>query len=165
MLWHYLLPPAPWYWRVCFRSDDGWHNTWCIILCVLSVHTWHAFRAHLAVGLHDSMIPGVSVICGMVIVGALLITLCSAYLLIRPMESTILCFSGVAGGMSIVVMRPRSICNKHFPLVVWFTTGAPSASSLVKACKCWCGDMSGSWQCCGKSSVDPDIWYACVSGI
>jgi hypothetical protein len=84
-------------------------------LCVRGI----VFSTLLAVGLCDTMIPGASVIRGMVIIGNSLITLCSASFLIRLVE-------GVDGGLSIVVMRSLSMRNKCSPLVVWFTTGAPS---------------------------------------
>ena len=83
-------------------------------LCVCGV----AFSARLTVELRDSMIPGASVIRGMVIIGELLITLCSASFLIRMVESATLCSSGVGGGLSIVVMRSWSMCNKSFSFVV-----------------------------------------------
>ncbi len=79
-------------------------------LCVPSI----AFSTCLAVGLHNSMKPDVSVIRGMVIIGNLLITLCSASFLIRLVESAILSFSGLGGGSSIVVMWSWSMCNKCF---------------------------------------------------
>ena len=50
------------------------------------------------------------------------------------------------------------------PLAVGPALVVKSSNSLVSARKCWCVVRLGTWQCCGKSSVDPEILYALVLG-
>ncbi len=92
--------------------------------------------------------------------GVLLITLCSSSL-------TLCCTCGVAidaWEVRIVLICVCSLLMSILPLAVVPALVVTSANSLVSALKCWWGVRFGTWQCCGKSYVDPKILYTLVSG-
>jgi hypothetical protein len=115
------------------------------------------FNALFEVGFHDSMMFGKSVIRGIVNMGVSLITICSSLHMACVRASRTLCSSTLGGGAKSFLI-PYSSCwsnCRHFsvsgtPMVVSF-------SSFVSSCRCWCGIISGSWQCWGNNSADPDI--------
>ena len=119
-------------------------------------------RLRLAVGFRDFMIGGAFVIRSIVVIGVSSITLCCCS---RSAILTLCSSSFVADGFSILVMfvwrflmhvRPCGVCA-----AIWVS----SVSSSVNARRCWIFVKFGSWQCCGYTSVDPEILYARVSGI
>ncbi len=122
-------------------------------LCSLAVF----FYALFAVGFLDCMMFGVSVIRGIVNIGVLLITLCSSLRTACVRASRTLCSPTVGGGAKRFLI-PCSSCwsNRHH----FGVSGTPMAilfNSFVSSCRCWCGIISGSWQCWGNNSDDPDI--------
>ena len=116
----------------------------------------------LAVGFLDLIMGGAFVIRSIVVIGVSSITLCCC----SRSSSLTLCSSlFVAGGISILV-----ICDWRFlihvrPCGVSAASLVSSASSSVSARRCWIFVKFGSWQCCGYTSVDPEILYAWVSGM
>ena len=111
------------------------------------------------------MIGGASGIQDMVMIGVLSATLCSSSLMLCSSSLTLCSVRGVvveAGGVRMhFILVFRTLMSAH-PLVVIPSLVVTSANSLVSACKCWCGVRLRTWQCCGKSSVDPEILYALV---
>ncbi len=81
--------------------------------------------AHLFVGLHDSIISGVFVIHGMVMMGISSITLCSTSLFCWQKLFIPLCFFCGGSATSIAMMRSWSMRNTHLPLVVLFCNSSP----------------------------------------
>jgi hypothetical protein len=128
-----------------------------VLLCITRQWMWGiSFNFLFAVGLRASMMLRASVIRGIVMIVESLITLCFAS---RIMLLFTLCSLAVGGGASnTVIWSWRSWRIRHpFGFVLAWSVSA--ISLLVRAQKCWCGVMSGSWQCWGKSSVDPKIQY------
>ncbi len=127
------------------------------------------FKALFAVRLHACMMGGAFVIRGMVRIGVSLITLCSSSLTLCCSSVTLCFVLGVAvdgGGLRMVCRLDCNNFNRRLPLLVEAATVFVSRNSSVRARRCWCGEMFGIWQCWGKrkSSADPDMRYACVSG-
>ncbi len=115
------------------------------------------FYALFTVGFRDCMMFGASVIRGIVNMGVSLITLCSSSCMAYVRASCTLCSSTLGGGAKNF-MIPCSSCwsnCRHFG--VSGTPMAVSFNSFVSYCRCWCGVISGSWQCWGNNSADPDI--------
>ena len=113
------------------------------------------------------MIGGASVIQGMVIMGESSSTLCSSSLTHCSSSLTLCCACGVAveaGGVSMYLIFVCRTFMGDLPLAVVPALVVTSANSSVSARKCWCGVRLGTWQCCGKSSVDPEILHALVLG-
>ena len=127
------------------------------------------FSIRLAVGFRAFIMPGASVMRGMLIMGVSSITLCSCCW--RSISTTLcssdltLCSSGVGGGARRMVIRSRNKFRMRRPFGVRLCRSTSSDISSTSARKCWCGDMSGNWQCCGNNSVDPDTRYPRVSGM
>ena len=119
-------------------------------------------RRRFAVGFRDCMMGGASVILVIVVIGVLLITLCCC----SCSASFTLCSSSfVAAGFNIwVIFDWRFLIHAH-PCGVVAAILVSSASSSVNACRCCIFFRFGSWQCCGYTSVDPEILYARVSGM
>ena len=95
------------------------------------------------------------------------LTLCSSSLTLCSSSLTLCCACGVAveaGGVRMDLICVCSFLMSALPLAVVPALVVTLANSLVSALKCWCGVRFGTWQCCGISSVDPDILYALVSG-
>ena len=63
--------------------------------------------------------------------------------------------------MHFVVIKLLIICR---PLGVPAAVSVAVVNSSVSALRCAFGLRLGTWQCCGKSSADPEIRYARVSG-
>ena len=113
------------------------------------------------------MIGGASVMRGMVMMGVALITLCSFSLTLCSSSFTLCCVRGVAvkaGGVRMDLIFVCSFLMSSILLGVVPALVVMLANSLVSALKCWCGVRLGTWQCCGKSSVNPEILYALVLG-
>ena len=112
-------------------------------------------------GFRDFMIGGASVILVIVVIGVSSITLCchscSALL-------TLCSFSFVSVGFNILVMFDWRVLIHARPCGVLAAIFVSSASSSVKARRCCIFVRFGSWQCCGYTSVEPEILYAHVSG-
>ena len=116
------------------------------------------FKALFAVGLRACMMGGAFEIRGMVRIGVSSITLFSSSLTLCCSLVTLCSDFGVA------VNAGGNNFNRRLPLLVEAATAVVSRSSSLRARRCWCGDMFGIWQCCGKSSADHDMGYACVLG-
>ena len=126
-----------------------------------------AFSACLEIGFRACIIGGALVIQGTVMMGDLSITLCSSALTLCSSSLTLCCACG--GGIDAWGVRMFLIFTCNFlmsalPFAVVPALVVTSASSLVSARRCWCCIRFGTWQCCGNSSVDPNILYALVSG-
>ncbi len=114
-------------------------------------------NTHLAVGLFKVSIGGNLVMRGIVIIGASSITLCSAlHWAVLSLLVTLCSLQGGAGCNKSLIFWVR-YQSSLFPYGVVLACGISSTNSSVSARRCWCSVMSGSWQCCGNSSVDPDV--------
>ena len=112
------------------------------------------FSARFEVGLRACIIGGASVIQGNVMMGVLLITLCSSSLTLCSSSLTLCCVCGVA--IDACGVRMFFICICKFlisarPLAVVPALVVMLANSLVSARKCWSGVRFGTWQCWGNS--------------
>jgi hypothetical protein len=121
------------------------------------------FSARFAVGFRDCIIGGAFVMRDMVRMGVLSITLCCCILTLCSC-SVISCPVSRAGGSTICLILFWRILMRRRPLGILFAVAVSLASSSVRAQKCWSGVKLGNWQCCEKSSVDPDMRYALVLG-
>jgi hypothetical protein len=113
------------------------------------------------------MISGASVMQGIVIMGVSLITLCSSSLTLCSSSLTLCCAHSVAveaGGVRMDLICFCSFLMSVLPLAVVPALVVTLANSTVSALKCWWGVRFGTWQCCGNSSVNPEILYALVLG-
>jgi hypothetical protein len=102
------------------------------------------------------------VIRGMVRIGVSSITLCSSSLTLCCSLVTYCSVLGVAvngGGLRMVCTLDCNNLNRHRPLLVEAATAIVSCSSSMRAHRCWCRDMFGIWQCWGKSSAEPDMYF------
>ena len=127
-------------------------------LCVRGVF----LRWRFAVGFRDCIMGGASVILGIVMIGESSITLCCR----SCSASLTLCSSSfaVAGSNILTILVCRFLMHAR-PCGVVAAIFVSSASSSVKARRCCMLVRFGSWQCCGYTSVDPEILYARVSGM
>jgi len=110
-----------------------------------------------AVGSRVCMIAGASEICGIVQMGAsslgglsmtsLLATLCSS----------------LFGGARMALIALAGLLISRRPLGVPAAVSVAVVNYSVSALRCVFGLRLGTWQCCGKSSADPEIRYARVS--
>jgi hypothetical protein len=123
------------------------------------------FRVRLDVGFLDFIIGCASVIRGIVMMGVSSITLCCLSRSTCCCSIITLCSSPSFGRLSILLMLVRSALISSLPCVVLATFAVSSSISLANARRCCIGVKLGFWQCCGYSSVDPDMRYALVSGI
>jgi hypothetical protein len=126
-----------------------------LVTCLWSLAVF--FNALFAIGFLDCMMFGASVILGIVKMGASLITLCSSLQMACVRASCTLSSSMVGGGAKSSLIPCISCWSnlRHFGV-----SGTPMAvlfNSFVSSCRCWCGIISGSWQCWGNNSDDPDI--------
>ncbi len=126
-------------------------------LCIRGVFLSACFD----VGLQACMIGGTSVMRGMVSMGVSSITLCCSSLTF----CSAICVALALGGVRIVLILDWSSLMSLCPFGVAPALAVLSANLSVSAHKCWCAVEFGTWQCCGKSSVEPEIQYALVSGI
>ena len=126
----------------------------CVCRVILSLR--------FAVGFCDYMMGGASVILGIVMIGKSSITLCC-----RSISSILtLCSSlFVSTGFNILVMLAWRFSMHARPCGVADEILVSLASSSVNARRCCIFVRFGSWQCCGYTSVDPDILYVHVSGM
>ncbi len=125
------------------------------------------FKALFTVGLRACMMGGAFVIREMGRIGVSSITLCSSSLTLCCSSVTLCTVLGMAidaGGLRMACRLDWNNFNRRLPLLVEAATAVVSHSSSVRARRCWCGDMFGIWQCWGKSSADPDMQYARISG-
>ncbi len=118
-----------------------------------------------AIGLRDCIIAGASVMHGMVSIRVLSITLCWFSLSTLCSCSLTLCSSWTICGFNACFIFPCSAFMSCFPAGVAFASSTASANSSVSAQKCCCFVKHGIWLCWGNNSVDPDMWYALVSGM
>jgi hypothetical protein len=126
----------------------------------LVTHLWSLavfFNALYAVGFCDCMMFGASVICGIVNMGVLLITLGCSLRTACVRASHTLCSSTLGGGAKSFLIPCSSFWSNCCHFGVSGTPMAISFNSFVSSCRCWCGIISGSWQCWGNNSADPDI--------
>ena len=127
-----------------------WVCRWCMSPVVIK------FR--FAVGSHVFMLAGASDIRCIVPMGA-----CSLMGLSITSSLVTLCSSSLGGARMALIALPRLLMSRR-PLVVPAAIFVSVCNSLVSALRCAVGLRLGTWQCCGKSSADPKIWYARVSG-
>jgi hypothetical protein len=108
------------------------------VLCLVT-RQWSrgiVFKVRFAIWLCNFIIPGASVILGMVMIDASLITLCRA--LCALVCSSTLCSVWITGGgLRSVCTHVCSKRNKCLPLGVEFVGRANLDSSLVRARRCW----------------------------
>ncbi len=123
-----------------------------------------SFSARFVGGFRDCIIGGAFVMRGMGRMGVLTITLCCCILTLCSC-SVASCSVIRAGGSTICLILFWSIFMRRHPVGVLSAVAVSLASSSVRAQKCWSGVKVGNWQCCGKSSVDPDMQYALISGM
>jgi hypothetical protein len=123
------------------------------------------FNALFAVGFHNCMMFGASVIHGIVTMGVSLITLCSSLHTACVRASHILCSSTLGGRAKSVLVCCSSCWSNRCRFGVTGTPMAVLCNLFVSSCRCWFGVISGSWQCWGNNSADPDIREALVSGM
>ena len=115
-------------------------------------------KLHFAVGSRVCMIAGASEICGIV-------QMCASSpggLSITSSLAT-LCSSSFGGARMALIALARLLMSRR-PLVVPAAISVAVCNSSVSALRCAFRLRLGTWQCCGKSSADPEIWYTCVSG-
>ena len=80
-----------------------------------------------------------------------------------PLSVATLCSSAFVG-VKMVLMAVARLLTRRLPLVVFATVAAVIINSLVRALRCALALRFGTWQCCGNSLADPEMWYAHVSG-
>ena len=119
-------------------------------------------RCCFAVGFLDCMMGGASLILGIVTIGDSSITLCC-----RSCSTNLtLCSSlSATDGFSMLVIFDWRFCMHARPWEVLAAIFVSSVSSSVSALRCCLFVRFGIWQCCGYTSVDPEILYARVSGM
>ena len=113
-------------------------------------------------GFRDCMMGGASVILGIVTIGESPITLCC-----RSCSSSLtLCsLSFATDGFSMLVIFDWRFLMHARPWGVLMEIFVSLLSSSVSALRCYMFVRFGSWQCCGYTSVYPEILYARVSGM
>ncbi len=110
----------------------------------LATHLWSRgvpLNVRFAIRLCDFIISGASVILGMVMISTASIILCCALCALLVL-STLRSAGITGGGWRSACTYVYSKRNKCLPLGVTFTGGAKLESLLVRAHRCWCGDMS-----------------------
>ena len=113
-----------------------------------------------AVGFRAFMMGGASVIRLIVMIGTLSITLCCRLCSF----SLTLCSSLLDSlGFNILMILVWRVLMHARPCGVAAAILVSLASSSVNARRCCMLVRFGSWQCCGYTSVDPEILYARVS--
>ncbi len=115
-----------------------------------------SFNFCLAVGLLDVTMGGKSVMRGIVMIGASSITLCSSICRANHSLFATLCSSMGGVGCNKSSIFCAIIFNNCFLFGVLLATLVASTNSFISALRCLWGFISGSWQCCGNNSVDPD---------
>jgi len=115
-------------------------------------------KLRFAIGSHVCMIAGASEIRGIVQMGASSL----GGLSITSLLAT-LCSSLFGGARMALIALARLLISRR-PLGVPAAVSVAVVNSLVSALRCAFGLRLGTWQCCGKSSADPEIRYARVSG-
>ncbi len=115
-----------------------------------------------AVGFRACMMGGASVILLIVMIGTSSITL---YCRSCSISLTLCSSSLAAAGSNILIILAWRFLMHARPCGVMAAILVSSASSLVKARRCCILVRFGSWQCCGYTSVDPEILYERVSGM
>ena len=115
-------------------------------------------KLRFAVGSLVCINAGESVIRWIVTMGA-----SSLGLLSRTISVPTLCSSSCGGARMALIALPR-LLMRFRPLVVPAANFVLCCNSSVSALRCAVGLRFGTWQCCGKSSADPEIRYARVSG-
>ncbi len=115
------------------------------------------FKKRLAVGLFDVPTGDKVVVRGIVMIGTSAITLCSSSRFADMLPLVILCSLQVGAGCNKLLIFWTGYLSNLFPFGVLLALAVFSANLSVGARRCWCGVMSGSWQCCGNSSNNPDV--------
>ena len=123
---------------------------WCMRAVVI--------KLRFAVGSRVCMIAGASEIRGIFQMGASSL----GGLSITSSVAT-LCSSSFGGARMALIVLARLLMSRR-PLVVPAAISVVVCNSSVSAVRCAFGLRLGTWQCCGKSSTDPKIRYARVSG-
>ena len=112
-------------------------------------------------GFRECIIGGAFVILGIVVIGELSITLCFCSF---SANLTLCSLAFATNGFSILVMLDWRFLMHARPCGVVAAILVSSASLSVNAHRCCMLVRFGSWQCCGNTSVDPEILYARVLG-
>ena len=115
-------------------------------------------KLRLAVGSLVFIISGASVIRCIVTMGASFPVTLS-----RNISSLTLCSSSFGGARMALIVLLRILMSLR-PLVVPAAIFVSFCNSSVSALRCAVGLRFGTWQCCGKSSADPEIRYAVFPG-
>jgi hypothetical protein len=124
------------------------------LLCMRAV----VIKFHLAVGSRVFRMAGASDILGTIPMGA------SSLLGLSITTSVAtLCSSSVEGVRMALIALAR-LLMRRLPLGVPAAIFVLVCNSSVSALRCALGLRFGTWQCCGKSSADPEMRYARVSG-
>ena len=114
-------------------------------------------KLRFAIGSRVCMIAGASEIRSMVQMGASSLGGLSMTSLLA-----ILCSSPFGGARMALIALARLLISRR-PLGVPAAVCVAVVNSSVSALRCAFGLRLGTWQCCGKSSADPEIRYARVS--
>ena len=115
-------------------------------------------KLRFAVGSHVCIIVGASDIRCIVKMGASSLGGLSITMLVAT-----LC-SSAFGGIKMALIALVRLLMRRRPLGVPVAISVAVCNSLVSALRCALGLRFGIWQCCGKSSADLEMQYACVSG-
>ncbi len=67
-------------------------------------------------------------------------------------------------GVKMALMAVARLLMRRRPLVVPAAVAVAVCNSLVSALRCALGLRFRTWQCCGKSSANPEMRYAHISG-
>ena len=126
---------------------------WVCLRCMRFV----VIKLRFAVGSCVCMIAGASEIRGIVQMGASSL----GGLSITSLLGTLCSF--LFGGARMALIALARLLMSHCLLVVPAAISVVVCNSSVCALRCAFGLRLGTWQCCGKSSADPEIWYARVS--
>ncbi len=119
---------------------------WCVCFILM--------RFCFAVGLHVCIIAG------------LFDTLCTSIwgVGVIGVPAVTLCFAVTGGGIITTSRWAQRILIRAFPFRVLRAFVVSVANFPVSAFKCLVGLRFGTWQCCGKSSAEPNIQYGCILG-
>ena len=119
----------------------------CVRIVFIRFRLTVGFRACMMAGLLVTLLSSLS--SGLGAGDWMLVTLCSTMM----------------DGEDINASRcVQSNLRRAFPFVVPVATVVLECNSSVSAFRCSSRLRFGTWQCCGKSSADPDTRYALVLG-
>ncbi len=115
------------------------------------------FNTHLAIEFINFMMGLASVMQGIVIMGILSITLCSALRASHRLTAFSLCSSKIGGRVNRLSIRVTRSLSKYLPLGMFLAWAVCLVKSSVGVQRCWWGVSKGNWKCCRNNPVEPDI--------